>query len=187
MVRSLDFFFLIIFSAIFQRPDMLTKISHRHFALSHFMILNQLPIRNEVIVKHRFLVFACYTIPFNIVFLLDIYFIPLFFDEMSMTTFLVFSVIWICFSFYLGLGTVSYEAGIKLIDVIISIVVLIGLFFVYYIFFFKLYNDGLISWTIHIATDYPLLSILTSISLAVIGWKFWSNSMLNRIKRFDYV
>src|SRR5699024_6227361 len=73
------------------------------FLLSPYLVLlQQLPTRKEIIAKHRFFTYLIISIPFNILFLVSIYLLtPFIHDTMTIVSYTVFSIFWLCFSIYI--------------------------------------------------------------------------------------
>lgn len=188
---GLDIVFLLVFTTVLYALQIhltANKIAFNRYVSPYIMRLNHLPIKKEVIVKHRFLMFIFLSVPFQVLFLLGVYLSSVTVqDKMSLNTFIVFAFIWLCFSIYIGAGPITYSVGTRIINwMLFGLVLYIG-FIAYIILFFKVYTFGLINWTIGVATNYPILSIVISGGLAIIGWYFWQWVMLKKMKRFDYL
>src|SRR5690625_344030 len=188
---GLDFFYTLTFSGFLSqlaRPKdfQLQKYRSIRYAAPFLTALNQLPIQKGVIIKYRFLTYLFLLIMFNGLLLLLLY--PAFQQEMTLSSYLSFSLIWFCFGIYIGCVTPAFEAGSNVgWNIFYGLIIGPCLFFVYIFVFYKWYNDGLVSWTIEIANKYPILSITISLILSIIGWKFWMNIMLQKINRTDYL
>lgn len=190
---GIDVFFLLAFGIIttWVKPKQFQYQDHSNGLLlsPYLVMLNQLPTKREVIVKHRFLTYMIITIPFNTLFLVSLYVLtPVIHDTMSIGNYLVFSIFWFCFSMYAGCTDLITEAGVDKANVIlrnllfgfIAVILII-------ILFHKIYTLGLVHWTMFVSSNYPILVILISISLAILGINFWLKRMDRKIRMFDYL
>jgi hypothetical protein len=190
---GIDVFFILAFCIVttWVKPKQFQIQDHSNGLLlsPHLVMLNQLPTRRGMIVKHRFLTYIIISIPFNILFLLFLYILtPIIHDTMPIGTYLVFSIFWLCLSIYIGCSEIVTEAGDDKVLLIIRGLVL-GFISVItmIIVFHKIYPRGFVHWTIYISTNFPVLVILISISLAIFGFKFWMKRMDRKIKKIDYL
>lgn len=190
---GLDIAFILTFTIVSQwaRPKLFRsqKLSGGRYACHYLITLNQLPIKKEIIVKYRFLTYIMTSIPFQLLFLLFLYILtPSLHAKMTISSYLVFSVIWFCFSFYLGSSNIHSEAGSNLyVNIAVSIIIAPFLLVLFTFLFYKsLFQDGFVGWTIFIAQHYPILSIITSLILAIIGSVFWMKRMVRRMETYDY-
>ncbi len=190
---GIDVFFILAFCIIttwikpkqFQNQD-----DHNGQLLSPYLVtLQQLPTRRSIIVKHRFLTYIIITIPFSLLFLIALYMLtPVIQDSMTVGNYLVFSIFWLCMSIYIGCSEIVTEAGANKFFAIVRGFVL-GFIFIntIIIVFHKIYPHGFVHWTIDISTNYPVLAILISISLAILGFTFWMKRMSRKIGMVDYL
>lgn len=157
---------------------------------SHFtVLLNQLAISKDTIVKYRFLSYSLMTLPFSSLFLLLLYLLsPFLQNQFSVSTYIVFSIFWLCFSLYVGGSQISLDPGYNLIlsliitFLLIGPIVIVGTLFLFYF----LYPNGFVQWTLMISERWPLQTVIISIILAFIGCKFWMKRMEKRMKKIDY-
>lgn len=190
---GIDVFFILAFCIVttWVKPKQFQNQDHSNGLLlsPYLVMLNQLPTKKEVIVKHRFLTYMFISIPFNILFLVVLYILtPVIHDTMPIGTYLVFSIFWLCFSIYIGCSEIVTEAGANkslliirgLVLGFISIIAMI-------IVFHKIYAHGFVHWTIYISTNYPVPVILTSVSLAIFGFNLWMKRMDRKIEKVDYL
>lgn len=189
---GLDFFFVfIIFSGLLSqmaRPKdyQVQKFRSIRYAAPFLTALNQMPIKRKVIVKYRFLTYLFLLSLFNGLMLIALY--PSFQQVMTFTTYIAFAFIWFCFGIYFGCITPAFEVGTNMGWVIFYSLILGCIsFFLYLYIFFKWYNGGFVTWTIDIASNYPVISIIVSLILSIIGWNFWMKVMLKKMDRTDYL
>lgn len=190
---GIDVFFIFAFCIIttwvkpkqFQNQD-----DNNGWLLSPYLVmLQQLPAKREIIIKHRFLTYIIITIPFSLLFLVSLYILtPVIHDTMTIGNYLVFSILWLCVSIYLGCSGIIAEAGVNIFFSIVRGFVL-GFISVMTIIvvFHKLYPHGFVHWTIYISTHYPIPVMLISILLAIFGFKFWMKRMNRKIEKVDYL
>lgn len=191
---GLDFTFIIAFTIVSQwaRPKdfRILKQDNHFWASTHLIMLNQLAISKEVIIKHRFITYFMFSIPFQLLLLASIYALtPVFQDAMSIGNYIVFSIIWLSINIYIGSSQVVSEAGMNMVRSIILSLLLYGpLFLIVFTFlFYKTYLSGFVHWTIFIATNYPGLSIITSLILAVISLFYFYRRMQRQMDTYDYL
>lgn len=190
----IDFAFIFVFGLLSQgaRPRIFqTKEINRGLAGSHFIVLlNQQPIRKDVIIKYRFLTYFIISIPFNVLFLIGLYGLgPVFSTDTPLGTYLIFSMIWLCFSVYIGCFQPATETGYKTKQQIILISLILGplLAILNAILFYKVYAHGLVYWTLAMSESHPFLSLGISLFLAVSGLIFWMKRMRSKMDRYDYL
>jgi|SRR5690625_2579206 len=188
---GLDFLFLIAFTVLSQmtKPSSF-QMQDRGNGLwaSPFIVnLNHLPIKQETIVTYRFTVYFILHGLFTCILLWELY--PAFSEHLTISTYIVFAIIWFCFGLYVGPINLIFEPGTNLFILIISFVFIILpiIFFLDLFVFYVWYKDGLVNWTIKIASSHPIISTSLSLLLAVVGWKFWKKKMLQRMQKIDYL
>lgn len=191
---GVDFLFLLIFTILSQwaRPSIFReqKLGNGWYASYFLITLNSLPIQKEIIVKYRFLTYLILSISFQVMFFIAIYLLaPYLQIEFRLSTYIVFALIWICFSIYFGGLQPVTEAGANLvIHILTSLLVLGPILFVSILFlFYTWYERGFVNWTLFIAENYPIPAIILSLLFAVIGWKFWMLRMNRKMNRMDYL
>lgn len=207
---------LLVFLFIFILPllklgNSKSKGLSNHHPAAYLIRLHQLPIKNSVIVKHRFLTSLLISIPLQVLVLLSLYLLSPNLQELSLNTYLAFIIIWVCLSIYIGSLFITFDAGVHVLEWIITLLV-----FGFLIFFIGFIGSiptmtiewnlnfppsidqdilsiqfeatrGIINWTLLFAEKQPLLSSVISIILAIVGWDFWSKQMLKRMNKVDYL
>lgn len=179
---------------------------------SYLVALNSLPIKKDVIAKNRLLTSLFISIPVQAVFLSTLYLTSSALREaMSIDTYVVFSIIWICLSIYIGSAFVTHQAGHRLTDLLFHLAIAFAVIFTVTVieliptmqfesnltfpprmdlaFFSIEFGDpkGIIYWTMLLAKNHPIISTSTSVLLSIIGLQYWNTRMLKRIERFDYL
>lgn len=189
---GLDFYFLaFIFSGLlsqYVRPKdfQLQKITGLFYASPFLIALNQLAVEKEVIVTYKFLSYLFYYTLYSGMLLIVLY--PSFQQVMTLGSYVAFSIIWFCFGIYIGCVNPTFEAHSNLGWNILYGTIFGSMIFIAYLFiFYKWYDAGLVSWTIYLATEKPLLASIISIVLAIIGWNFWKKIMLRKLMKTDYL
>lgn len=188
---GLDIYFVFfMFSGLaplFSRPrySQLQNRGGLFYAAPFLVNLNQLPIKKGVIVKYKFLNYLVIVSISNIILLIGLY--PAFKDVMTLNTYFIFSIIWFCFSIYLGCSNPTFEAASNLgWNIFYAAIFSFPLFFSYVFLFYKWYPNGLVSWTIDMAANQPVLSMIISVVLAGVSWNFWMKMMQKRMTKADY-
>lgn len=186
---GLDFFlfFTVLTMSQITRPKdfQIQKINGKYYAAPFLILLNQLSIPRNVIVKYRFLSYVIiYTIFFILLFL-GLY--PAFNNELTIPSYFVFTIIWYCIGIYLGCATPRYEAISNMgRNIVIAHVSAPFVFFGYIFLFYKWFNLGLIGWTIYIASEYKIISVFISLLFTWIGWIYWQKRMKQKMSQADY-
>lgn len=190
---GIDVYFILVFCIITSwiKPKQFQNQDHSNgLMLSPYLVmLNQLPTKKEIMIKHRFLTYLIVSIPFNILFLVLLYILtPIIHDTMPIGTYLVFSIFWLCFSVYIGTSELIREAGVdKAFTIMRSFLIGFVIVLTITIVFHKIYPRGFVHWTIYISTNFPVIVTLISISLAIFGFKFWMKRMDRKIRKIDYL
>lgn len=192
-VLMLDILFYVIpitvAPLIIPKPFKVDNLNNGRWASHFIVLLNQLAISKDTIVKYRFLSYSFSSLSFSSLFLLSLYlFSPFLQNQFSVTTYIVFSIFWLCFSLYIGGLQISFDPGYNLFLSIIITLFLIGPIVIVttlYLFYF-LYPHGFVQWTFMISENWPLQTIIVSIILAFLGCSLWMNRMKHRMKKLDY-
>jgi len=157
---------------------------------SHFIILlNQLAVRKETIVKYRFIMYNIITLSFTSLFLISLYLLsPYMQQNVSVSTYIVFSFFWLCLTIYVGCIQTVYEAGSNLIlNIIVSFLFIGPLLFITVIYlFYIVYSGGFVQWTLMASSRWPVVTSVCSLVLAIISFNFWMHRMKLKMKKIDY-
>ncbi|CAM3260410.1 hypothetical protein FITA111629_13455 [Filibacter tadaridae] len=190
-----DPFFLIIIgvAALWARPKefQLKRAGNNSWVNPYFIMLHQLPISREILIKNRFVIYYAYAVPLHTLFFMSIYI----FSETMRTTltfpqYVAFALIWISFGLYWGsiypvtdLGEAPTSSNFKtyLYSILFIIVVCGGLFLLH------VYTGyGVVYWTMIAAKKWPLLSSIASMIAAYIGTILALRQANKKIKEIDY-
>lgn len=191
-----DFFFIILFTfaGIWTMPKEFQskKINADLMASPVLMMHKQLPIKDNVIIKSRFIIYFFYSFPFQLISLIAFYLLTPLYGMLSFSSFIALAIIWLAFGIYVGYAIPASEAGIKgasattLGSIIITIVSFIGLLFVFTFIHF-LSGNGIVYWSIIFAQKWPLLSVIISIVLASLAFRYYKRSMKKKMDELDYL
>lgn len=191
---GVDFQFLFIFivfgNFFISKPFKVEKVNGEFFVSPHLITLNKLPISRKTIVKYRFISYFIVSFFFNCLFLIGLYFLsPIVRDTMTPSVYAVFSIIWLCYSIYIGAIQLLFEVKFNRFIFMLVLFFILGPVFLIVdtVLFYKIYTNGLVHWVIMIANHFPVIASLLSILLAVVGWNFWMRRMRLRMERTDYV
>lgn len=191
---GIDFFFILSFTffAIWTKPKyfQVQQLSDELVASPAMLMLQQLPVRKDIIVKSRFIIYFVYSVPPQILLLIALYFFtPSLHGMMGISSYLSFAIIWLSFGVYVGGIVPASDAGDKasrLKGAVYGVLMLIGLiaFFTLFILFSK---HGIVHWTVIFAQKWPLLSSSLSIIIAFIGLNYWQKYMRKMMEKLDYL
>lgn len=192
-IVGVDLYFLIAFgcTVCWLKPKeiQIQKLDDDTWASPFFVFLNQLPIKKEVLIQSRMIVFFTYAVPFYFFVLVLLYcFSSPLKDALPFHSYLVFSLIWTGYGISFGLAFPASEAGQKL-SLFKQIVFTIALFTistVILIIFTILYGKGLVYFTIQAAKNWPLISIILSIAAILLSVKYYRGYMHRKIAEVDY-
>lgn len=152
-------------------------------------MLQQLPIRKDVIVKSRFIFHSFYSFPFQLTLLLCLYILTPETRNLELSAYLAFVILWLAIGIYIGFILPASDGG----D-IINWKTLLGssLFFILLgaailTLFHAVLDVGFVEWTIRIAQEFPLLSTLVSIFLTGFGFFYWPRSLKKTMEKLDYL
>ena len=190
-----DVFFLIIIgvAAMWAKPKefQLEKMANNSFQKSYFVMLYQLPIRKEILIKNLFVIYYAYTIPFHALFLTAMYaFSETMQSFLTLPEYIAFSIIWMSFGIYWGvmypltdLGEVTKSSTLKMwVYTVLVVALAVGLF----ILLQEFTGQGVVYWSMIIAKKWPLLSSILSIIAAYLGTTLALRQANKKIKEIDY-
>src|SRR5699024_2297639 len=162
------------------------KMSGIHYTTPILITLNQLAIDKRIIVVYRFTVYLLTYGTFAILLLCSIF--PFFHPYLTLSEYLVFSVIWFAIGVYIGGTNPAFDAYFNLGWNIFFALIFGPIIFFVYLFIFLNWNEtGFVGWSLHLAIHYPWISVFLSIALAVFGLVFWINFMKKRMEKTDYL
>ncbi|WP_339226403.1 hypothetical protein NSQ77_12795 [Oceanobacillus sp. FSL K6-2867] len=188
-----DILFIIFFLLfpVWMKPKEtnIQKISGDIWASPSLIMLQQLPIRKDVIVKSRFIFHSFYSFPFQLTLLLCLYILTPETRNLELSAYLAFVILWLAIGIYIGFILPASDGG----D-IINWKTLLGssLFFILLgaailTLFHAVLDVGFVEWTIRIAQEFPLLSTLVSIFLTGFGFFYWPRSLKKTMEKLDYL
>lgn len=193
---GLDIFYLLLFTFVpfWIKPKefQYQRTNSGMWASPSVIMLTQLPINREIIIKSRFIQYFIYSFPFQLFLLVSLYLLtPNMQTNMSPISYISFSVIWLSFGVYAGLSIVTTDAGDKYgkgnrklymafgFGILLAVILLI-------LCFGLIFNYGIVHWTIIFAQKWPLISSAISILLVFLGFKHAQNHMKKTMEKVDY-
>ncbi|GGB38259.1 hypothetical protein F3157_14045 [Virgibacillus dakarensis] len=189
-----DIFVFYIFSSFMmlvvkRKGFQIAKINEDVIASPSFVMLSQLAIKKDTIIKSRFIIHFVYSFPFQLVFLICLYpLTPGIQHALPVSSYIGLAVIWLSFSFYFGYGFPASEAGIKgtvKATILSYAMIMAGLLIIIFIPILSGYS--IFYWTIILSRNWPLASSLVSIILAILGVIYWMHYARKSIEKFDYL
>lgn len=192
--RFFDFLFLVIFflfpAWMKSKEFQMQKMDGDLWTTPSIVMLQQLPIPRDVIIKSRFVVHAVCSFPFQLTLLIAL---PLMSENfrslMSPVTYIAFVLIWLALSIAVGFIMAASEAGgnFKTRAIVKSFVYMIAGIAAVYGLIYLFADSGIVHWTISLAADWTWLSMIAAITLSIAGWKYWQADMRKMIKKTDYL
>lgn len=166
------------------------KIDENVWASPFFIMLNQLPIKKDILIKSRFIVTFSLSIPFYLLFHILVYALtPALRVEMPLLAYCIFTFIWLCIGINFSSAFPAADAGERT-SMWKSWIILILMFIAAIAFFtgFTLiFEKGFVAWTMIAARQWPLLSIIVSLLIAIGGVQYCKRYMLKKMKQIDYL
>ncbi|GAA0465302.1 hypothetical protein [Alkalibacillus silvisoli] len=187
-----DIFFILIFVYLgpwtVPKDFQYQKITHNRFGSPYFTLLNQLPINSGSVIKSRFIISFVNTIPSQSIILIAFYyFSPIISETLSPFEYLAFSILWIGVG--LTLGSIfpasdvgDYAGKFKVSFYGVALVIGFGLV----LFLFSTFSNGIVHATIIAVQEWPLISIILSIIIAITSIIAWMKSAMNKMNKMDY-
>lgn len=192
--KGFDLMFLLIFfmfpSWMKGKEFQMQKMDGDLWSSPPIIMLQQLPVPKNTIVKSRFIIHAFCSFPFQLALLVAM---PLisenFRDMMTPVSYLAFVLIWLAISIAVGFMMAASEAGgnFKTKEILLSFIYVLLAAAAIYLLFPLLSGDGLIEWTMILALDWTLLSGIVAVLVMVAGWKYWQANMKKTMKKTDYL
>ncbi|RNF40386.1 hypothetical protein [Planococcus salinus] len=186
-----DLLFLLIFFMfpvwMKNKEFQMQKIDGDLWASPSIIMLQQLPVSKDIIVKSRFIIHSFCSFPFQLVLLIAMPIMSENFREaMTPVAYTAFVLIWLAFSIAIGFIMAASEAGgnYKLKAIVLSFIYLLIGFAVIY---FLRPDDGFLQLTMMMAAEWSLLSIVLAVVVSIAGWKYWQADMRKMIKKADYL
>ncbi len=151
--------------------------------------LQTMPISKRTIATYRMISYVGVSLIYNsFLFILMYAFSPYLRSVASPETYIVFALIWICLSIYVGGFQVNIEAGYHFLTYLffIFLIWLPVFMIISVVLFYKIYTKGLIQWMLDVSAAYPLIVVSVSIVLAVAGYLFHMRGFMKRMENVDY-
>lgn len=189
-----DLLFLMIFfmfpSWMKSKEFQMQKMDGDLWTVPSIIMLQQLPVSKNVIIRSRFVIHAICSFPFQAILLIAMPVLSENFREiMTPFSYAAFVLIWLALSISIGFMMAASEAGgnYKTKAIVMSFLyVAIGAAAVY--FLFPLVSEaGFVQWTMLVAAEWTVLSIFIAIALSIAGWNYWQMDMRKMIKKTDYL
>lgn len=192
--KFFDLLFLLIFfmfpSWMKSKEFQMQKMDGDLWTSPSIIMLQQLPIPRNIIVKSRFIIHAFCSFPFQLILFIAMPLMSANFREMmTPTAYIAFVLIWLALSIAVGFIMAASEAGgnFKTKAIVKSFVYLvIGAAAIYFLFVL-LSDAGFIHWTMFLAMEWTLLSAAIAVVLILAGWKYWQADMRKTMKKTDYL
>lgn len=191
MVYDIFFGSFFWFAVVWSKPKefQYQKLAGDFWGLPYFIMLKQLPIPKDILIRSRFLQYYMTSIPIHLLLLIILYMSSVSIKILlSPGQYISFSLIWLSSGIVIGSifpASDSGEYNSKMKWVIYSIstlVIFIGGFFALYLFT----GEGLVYWTIIAANRWPLLAAVISVIGAVVSMICWPRYMKKNIESIDY-
>lgn len=191
---AFDLIFLLLFIMFpaWMKPKIfqMQKMDGDLWTVPAVIMLQQLPVSKTVIVKSRFIIHSAYSFPYQLILLTTLLLMSSTFREMmTPLSFIAFVAIWLAVSVALGFAMAASEAGGTFDTKLLarSMIYLVLGIAVFYAAFQWLADEGLIYWTIGLAQNWPLMSIVVSLLVIYAGWNYWQRVMKKDIEGADYL
>lgn len=165
------------------------KINETIFASPIYILQTTLPIPLDVVIKSRIVIYFLLSFPIQLLLLIAVYIFTPFQTSLSPLSYTAFSIIWLCFGFYVGHMFTTVEVGQKIRkgDMILSVIGTIGGLIILLTFFHLLIGYGIVYLTMISAQQWPIISICISVILAILGVNIWIRSMKKQTNKLDYL
>ena len=163
---------------------------HELWAAPTLVMHLQLAIPKEILIKSRFVIYFFYSFPLQCIFLFSIYIMtPNLQSMISPSDYLVFCIIWLSFAIYIGFIMPAGDVGdrINLKTVTLSFIGIVFGTIAFLTSFILMTRHGLVYSTIIVAQKWPILSIIGSLGLAILGILYWQYYMKKSINKTDYL
>lgn len=164
------------------------KVGEEFYASPTFIMMNQLPIPLKTLAKSRLLITFVYLVPLLLVIFPLMYLIPGVSQVMDILSYIAFSIIWVLIALNLGMMLPASDSGDKTSAKITALYFVgVWLFLMIFIgFFHHFIGYGIVAWTIYLAENWALTTIIILIIITIISWKFWQRKMIKKLKKLDY-
>lgn len=149
----------------------------------------QFPIKVKTLIKSRLIIYFFLSFPLQLVLLFAMYITP---SKLSAiiapSEYIIFCFIWLAMGVYLGYmmpaSDVGGEVNSKSVAITLFLITVGAITLL--TFFHVVLGFGLLHSTILLAKNYPVMSIIVSFVLLIIGLFYWPYYMKNKIRKLDY-
>lgn len=183
-------FIFLLFPAWMKGKDFqVIRIGHDLWTSPAIVMLQQLPITKETIVKSRFLIYLSYSFVFLLMLLGALPVVSAEFrDMMTPLSFVTLFLVWFSFSVAVGLLMAASEAGgnYSTKSFVIAWIQIIAALAVLYIIWRYVLPAGLLMMTIQAAKDWTLITLAAAVVAAIAGWNLWQHKMKGYMNNADY-
>ncbi|MUK88714.1 hypothetical protein GMD78_09950 [Ornithinibacillus sp. L9] len=191
-----DLFFMILFSFATAMPKpkafQIQNIQPNFIVSPILLMQKHLPIKEEVLIKSRFIIHFIYTFPFQVIAIVGLLYLATFPAHFSIDSMIAFAILWLSFSFYVGFifpasdtgdkGFLATTAGLFIIGILT-----VGIGSILFTLFHAITGHGFVYWSIIAADKWPLFTSIASIIAAYSGYHFWKNYMKRNMNKIDYI
>lgn len=194
-VMGYDFLFITFFflGFVWAKPNyfQLQHQSSGFIAAPVFLMQLQLPIEQDILIKSRFIVYFFYSLPWQICFLI-LFYASSINEVLSVTAYLIFSIMWLSVTLYAGTIFPISDAGEQgfFTTKIGGIIGALLYFSIVFIFMFPIYiltNHGIVYWSIILAQKWPWLAATISLIIGFTAVNIHQVYMKKKINKLDYL
>ncbi|MFD2045302.1 hypothetical protein ACFSTA_16580 [Ornithinibacillus salinisoli] len=191
-VRSEAIFLLIFLAAItFLKPKELQSqpINSNIMASPVLIMQKQLPINEDTMIKSRFIIHFLYTVPFQILILIGLYFLSSLHELLHVGSFIAFIIFWLSLGVLFGNVLIKVEIRRKYsyIRDLLRGIILYFIATTAIIFIRNEFNYGLIDGSIYLTQRWPWLTTLVSVIIAFLCFNLWIRNMKKSLEKTDYM
>ncbi|API91942.1 hypothetical protein J32TS6_23620 [Virgibacillus pantothenticus] len=187
-----DMFFILFFIiGANMGPDHFRSKQHFNFAHPLLITQLQLPIEQNILIKSRFVIHFCFTLPVQILFLVVFYLTSPISGLLSIPAYIAFAIIWLSVNLYMGTLLPMSEAietgfATRIGTVIIAVII-------FFIFLFILSGShlitdhGVVELSIIVAKKWPLIASAISLIIGLAAVKAHQVYMKKFLNKLDYL
>src|SRR5699024_4953937 len=153
------------------------------------IFFSSMPIARKSIATYRMISYVLNVIVFNSLFFTLFYlFSPYIRSIASVKTFIVFAIMLIGISIYLGGFQVVMEAGYHhLTTMFLTFLIWMPLILISVaLLFHATYTKGMVQWMLDLSEAYPFIVVSLSILLSIIGFYFYRYLFVRKLQKIDY-
>ncbi|WP_026691018.1 hypothetical protein [Alteribacter aurantiacus] len=166
------------------------KINNSLFASPYFAMLSQLPIERSVLIASRFILLFLASVGGTVLVLVMTYLSsPEFQATIVPLQLISLIMIWICITFSLGGMFPASDPGdrIKRFTFFWSYVIIIVFLISLYLIFQVWLGTGIFNWTIYLASEYTIISLIGFLVAACLVTWYWFHLAKRKIQNIDYL